>query len=423
MIVEFLQQDGFQPKRKGPSEFSSPCPACGGNDRFITKTDSGRYFCRQCGIKGDSIEYLRSFRSMTYRQAAELVGKDISSLPGKRNGHRTPAAPHKSTVATITPPPEQWAANADALVREAGKALIEDPVILAWLLEARGITQGTAEQFRLGWIYRNLYASRAAWGLPEQLGADGKTKKLFLPSGLLIPGPDRLRIRRDDPGEYGKYYVLPGSGNAPMIINGHLATDSAAAIIVESELDGILLAQQLKTSCMIVATGSTSNGPTEELIENLRRRPFVLIALDSDQAGGKAAWGKWMAVLPNSCRAPVPTAWGKDHGEAYKNGHDLNVWFSAARGFAPSSHPANPVRAAELAPLGPEPVPDVIDLPNEGEPLGATPEWCQGSRCASYCRTDMSGLDVVEGCNQETDTKHWLWLRLDKMNSCPRGKE
>lgn len=330
MIVELLQQDGLNPKRKGPNEFASPCPACGGNDRFIIKTDTGRYWCRQCEIKGDAIEYLMRFRGMSFRQAAEFVGKDIRPLPGKRNHCTVPMATPEPSRVTFTPPPEHWAANVEELIMKTSKALLNDQFIIDWLLRKRGITRQTAERFRLGWLYRNIYPSRAAWGLPEELTDCGKPKKLLLPAGLLIPGPNRLRIRRSEPGEYGKYYVLPGSGNAPMIINGDLGVDVAAAIVVESELDAILLCQELKAHLLIVATGSTSNGPSEELVADLRKRPFVLVALDSDEAGGKAAWKKWMNVLQNAIRAPVPASWGKDPTEAFKSGHDLNQWLSAA---------------------------------------------------------------------------------------------
>lgn len=326
MLLELLQQDGLNPKRKGPDEFCSPCRACGGNDRLICKTDTGRYWCRQCGIKGDAIQYLRTFRGMTFREAAEYTGQPITGRP---RVHNMPTTKHTPSRAALTPPPEQWGAKVEKLITEANSGLLKDSVKLGWLLKERGITRQTAERFRLGWNYRNLYHERSAWGLPEKIDENDKAKKLFIPSGLLIPGPDRLRIRRDEPGDYGKYYVLPGSLNNPMVINSG-ASIYCGAVIVESELDAILLCQEMISNLLIVATGSTSNGPQEQLLENLRPRPFVLVALDSDAAGGKAAWAKWMAVLRNAFRSPVPASWGKDHGEAYKNGHDLNLWFSAA---------------------------------------------------------------------------------------------
>ena len=88
---------------------------------------------------------------------------------------------------------------------------------------------------------------------------------------------------------------------------------------------------------MIIATGSTSNGPSEQMVDDLKQRPFVLVSLDSDKAGAKAAWVKWIKVLPNATRAPMPTSWGKDHTEAHLTSHDLNKWLSAAYILAGSS--------------------------------------------------------------------------------------
>lgn len=55
-------------------EYHSPCPACGGRDRFIIWEAKGRYFCRQCEMKGDVIQFCRDFMSMSYRSACEKVG-------------------------------------------------------------------------------------------------------------------------------------------------------------------------------------------------------------------------------------------------------------------------------------------------------------------------------------------------------------
>ena len=33
-------------------ELASPCPGCGGSDRFCIFTETQRFYCRQCEIKG-----------------------------------------------------------------------------------------------------------------------------------------------------------------------------------------------------------------------------------------------------------------------------------------------------------------------------------------------------------------------------------
>ena len=59
MILDLIQNDGLSIQRKGANEYASSCPVCGGDDRFIIWTDSDRYWCRQCDLKGDAIQYLR----------------------------------------------------------------------------------------------------------------------------------------------------------------------------------------------------------------------------------------------------------------------------------------------------------------------------------------------------------------------------
>ncbi len=423
MLLDLTTQDGLTPTRKGADEFCSPCPACGGRDRFIVHPDAGRYWCRGCGIKGDAIGYLRRFRGMSFHQAAEVAGLPSSSRPGQSG----PTRPPETRRPAPTSPPEAWTAQAEKMIVEANAALLADPAQMDWLRTKRGLTRETAKRFRLGWIERNLYRDRAKWGLPPELRDDGNLKKLLLPTGLLIPGPDRLRIRRRDPGEYGKYFVIPGSGNAPLIIGADHPAETTGSIIVESELDAILLAQELAARpLLIVATGSTSNGPGPELLADLTRRPFVMVALDNDEGGGKAAWGKWM-WLPNAARAPILATWGKDHTHAFLAGHDLRQWFAIALCLA--GHQVPQIAPAAGGPLEqeteqactaiepeqavePAPEPAVIGLPCGG--CGSTHytrvadgyAFPDGSRANGWhCDGPTCGVKLLTG-NEEVDRLH-----------------
>ena len=376
MLLDLINQDGLTPARKGPDEWCSPCPACGGNDRFIVHPEQGRFWCRGCGLKGDLIEYLRRFRGMTFHQAAEFAGRPASSPAGQKG----PRKPQDARRTTPTPPPEAWwTAQAEKLVTAAHKALVADPARPEWLRAKRGLTGETAERFRLGWIGRNIYLDRATWALPPELRDDGTPKKLFLPAGLLIPGPDRLRIRRAEPGTFGKYYVVPGSGNAPLVIGAEHPVESTGAVVVESELDGLLLAQEIPGAVLIIACGSTSNGPDEVMVADLAKRPFVIIALDADKAGGRAAWQRWMGTIPNATRAPVPARWGSDHTDAFLSGHDLRQWFAMALHLA--GHQASPTPPSTTGP----------EIPTEVEGLP-----CGGCGRTSYKRV-ANGHQFLDG--------------------------
>ena len=79
-------------------EFSGPCPGCGGEDRFHVWPETGRYWCRGCGRKGDTIQFLRDFQGLSFRDACRVIGREIlptgspAYLKRKRHMHALAAA-------------------------------------------------------------------------------------------------------------------------------------------------------------------------------------------------------------------------------------------------------------------------------------------------------------------------------------------
>jgi DNA primase len=219
-----------------------------------------------------------------------------------------------------------WLAKAEALVAHAEKALPGNAYVMGWLRK-RGIKKKTAAGMRLGWLADDYFRPRAAWGLPEVLKEDGAAKKLWLPAGLVIPMLDgagqvrRVRIRRFT-GNEPRYYVLPGSAMAAM---AH-GLPARVAVVVESELDGIMIAGLAGDLAAVVALGSSSAKPGPALLAALARCAVVLVALDADRAGADACrW--WTATLPQARLWPVPA--GKDPGETYAAGVDVRAWLLA----------------------------------------------------------------------------------------------
>jgi DNA primase len=318
MLLEIHENAGFCSKKQTANEYASSCPECGGKDRFIIFVNEDRFWCRGCDKSGDAIQYLINFRKMTFPEASLLVGKELST-PSKRA--KTPA-PRPAEPAKVQP--SLWRQRAAAVIEGAHKALMANSEALAWLRLERGITAETAERFKLGWLKQNHFFKKEEFGLT----ADGK--KLVVPAGLVIPWQDkRIRVRRssdEDAEKYKRYYILTGSDTEPMTIG---TPYEKTAIVVESELDAILLAQEIKRPLFIVALGSAQVKPSEELLERLALCSALLVALDNDAAGAKAAlW--WQENLPGCHRTLTPSRYGKDFGEAFKNGLDLNTWTSAA---------------------------------------------------------------------------------------------
>jgi hypothetical protein len=342
-LLDIYQGKSHQARRasshKG-GEYHGPCPGCGGKDRFHlwpNQGENGTFWCRQCDKGGDAIRYLRDFEGMSFQEACAALGKE----PGARAWHSPGGAPCRPVwhPEPATVPGQLWQQKAEKLTIWAHDCLLSTHVELQ-RLAARGIDLETVKLARLGWNPgergKDLWRPREAWGLPEEIREEtGKHRRLWLPRGLVIPrmegeGVQRLRIRRPE-GE-PRYYVLPGSGSAPL----YLGCQHRAAVVVESELDAWALVAAAGDLVGAYGIGNSSAKPDTESFARLRALDLILVATDFDEldqkgerAGAKAArW--WMETFPQADRWPVPI--GKDPGEAYGAGVNLRDWIKAGIG-------------------------------------------------------------------------------------------
>lgn len=335
----------------GGGEWQGPCPCCGGEDRFhvwpAENEGRGGYWCRQCGKTGDNIQFLRDFEGIGFKEAC--IELDIP-LPDRPPPDRTgalrgaPKVPEPPSVPAFEPseampPADLWQEKAERFVKWSEDNIQKCPETIKWLTE-RGIGAEAVVNFRLGWNAgedeKDIYRPRKAWGLPEIVKDDGRPKALWIPRGLVIPYMIdrvvyRIRIRRPE-GE-PRYYVIPGSSMATMIVG----RERRAFVVVESELDAIACA----AACPLagaVALGSVAAKPDADAHEVLAGALQILNALDYDAAGAKAmAW--WGEHYPRCARWPVPM--GKDPGDAARMGIDLNKWIKV--GLPPALTIGDPV--------------------------------------------------------------------------------
>jgi len=225
-------------------------------------------------------------------------------------------------------PADVWTANATRILVEAEKALHGPTGVDArdWL-QSRGLTSETIEAARLGWVEKDAWDTREAWVLETELREDGRPKKLWIPSGLVIPCFEdgrvvRLRIRRPNPGKGLRYYIVPESSTVVTVWGR-----KPVCMVVESELDAFLLWQEAGDLVSVVALGNAQTRPDVQAAKMLRKSWKVLVALDSDEAGACQSWGWWDRHFENATRWPVVE--GKDPAEAYQAGLDLRFWILA----------------------------------------------------------------------------------------------
>jgi len=336
-ILTLTEQDGIQLKRVAGThggEYAGPCPGCGGRDRFRVwpeEGDGGKWWCRAEDKGGDCIEYLRHFRNMSFRDACSFLKID----PGPMDTASQPARKHEWTPREIISPVNVWVKKFMDFVdwcqvqlwSDSGKDALER------LKVERGLSEETIKKFCLGWNPKDLWRDRKAWGAPEEIKENGKPKKLWLPEGIVIPcffGDElkRVRVKRKDEDK-PRFVFIPGSSSIPMIIGDN----RKIFIVLESELDAILLHQEIGDMAGVIALGNAQSRPDKVTADLLRSADLILVALDNDEkkedeggenTGAKEAWGWWPDHFKRAKRQ-VPFD-GKDPGEMWKNGVDLKMW-------------------------------------------------------------------------------------------------
>lgn len=327
-------------------EWAGPCPFCGGRDRFRVwpnhkEGTGGRFWCRGCGKAGDAIDYLRESRGLSFAEACAELEID----PKQHRVRQTEKEGFELREATS--PSLKWQARAGAFLKGTVETLWKSKEALSFLY-GRGLRDETIQAAGLGWNPRTRYEEREAWGLEPLRDEKGGLKKLWLPAGLVIPwtvGGDVLRLRIRRPAGETRYYNLPASDMRPMIF--HRGQDGLT--VVESELDALLIEQEAGDLIGVVALGTATAKPDQELNGLLKRASSILVSLDFDEAGARAAWRYWLSTYRNARRWPTPT--GKDPSEAFQQGVNIRAWIKAGITIEPSSLQREKATEAEVKPF------------------------------------------------------------------------
>jgi|GEM_PF-1191954 hypothetical protein len=325
-LLELAMARGINPKKAAGThggEYHSECPACGGKDRFIIQPNRqqkkciGYYFCRKCGKRGDTIQFLIDFQGLSWQEATRQL--DIPNT--EKRTIRIPQQTKSITTVELHEPPEQWKSNAAALVEQATQEILKQTKSLEEL-RLRGLPLDAVKKYRFGYVSQETFQEKENWGLSNQ-------KKIWLPKGILIPCVElngdiiRLKVRRTDwhkQDEWPKYVAIPGSMSGLNIIGNKKLL---VMIVIESELDAYALHHVLGDFAFIVAVGGCTKNLdplTKRLATN---KTILLICHDNDEAG-KAMLNKWTNLFPHAKGCPSPI--GKDIGEAIEAGVDIRNW-------------------------------------------------------------------------------------------------
>lgn len=314
-FLDLISSPAGQFKPKGSGEWAGPCPLCGGVDRCCAWPERGRWWCRQCGKGGDAVDLLRLRDGLSYRAACDALG--VASAPKDKPFAKQEKKSAASLACDRLPSPA-WQEQALIFLERARQSLGRPEALQE--LKRRGLTLQEAQALGLGWSLGEWH-ERTAWGLPEG-------KRMRLARGLVVPvwrGGKllRLKIRRADETEaaqFGKWQAVAGGGNGPLVVG----KAGAPVVVLEAEIDALAVFVGLGGACVAVGLGSAMNRPTVESEPWLRSASRILVALDRDEAGAKAAaW--WLA----SYRAALRWGAAGAKSPADMPRDSLRLWYAA----------------------------------------------------------------------------------------------
>lgn len=294
--------------KKAGKEYEARCPFHDEKSASFTVSPvKGFYHCFGCGAHGTAIKWLMETRSMSFREAAEMLALRVGlALPA--------AVPSQRPRVESSAPLLAACSRAADYFREQLTAHVEAQ---DYLLQ-RGITADTAARFGIG------FAPNVWDGLRKALA--NVRKEVLADAGLLsVAGTghayDKFRGRIMFPihdrrgrtiGFGGRAVDVDGapkylnSPETPIFAKGnvlyglnHVAveypTGAPQLVVVEGFLDVVSLAQAGVTTA--VATLGTAL--TEQHVEALyNATDDVIFCFDGDAAGRRAAWKALETVLP-----------------------------------------------------------------------------------------------------------------------------
>ncbi len=244
---------GLSPRRRG-REWHSPCPVCGGEDRFVIFKNGG-YWCRQCGLQGwldDDAPRSKPDPLVLQRHAEELARRRREQAERDR----------------------AWARGYEAGYWQGWHDAMQATHRMWW--HARGVTDRMIDYYGLGYCPKKLIVTRAG----VEIVTPAYTIPIRDPRTWEVVGM-HYRLEAPPPGE-GKYRYEKGiTARAFYAAPGDIA---GTALVVEGAVKAMVCYDRDGSMQVVGLPGCT---PSEALRDEISGFDQIYIALDPD-AGAAA---------------------------------------------------------------------------------------------------------------------------------------
>lgn len=267
-------------KKESSTSLCGPCPVCGGNDRFVLKTDSGKCFCRGCHEQ--SMDVIDFHCWTTGKTTGELMREYLPDDTEHQSDTQQPTAYD--------------------LFSKRGLA---DEVIRV-LTEARGLKVAA-------------HAGKQCVAVPY-VTLNGQ---VLATQFLTIDGKPFPFTKKNKPAN--KVFQKGSKPGAEcFFFAGQDISQADILVISESVIDSMTTAQLMPDACSIALGGSTYTQKLSALKPYLQGVKKVIVCQDADEAGSKMAQ-KIHAALGDKVHRLV---WGPDD----PLGTDINDLLQAGQG-------------------------------------------------------------------------------------------
>ena len=263
-------------------EYSGPCPFCGGTDRFSIHPQTDHYVCRQCKKAGDSIQFLRDFKGMTFKEACLYIGRTPEGLQtaGTGTGTSNSRRANSSDAAKGRPGPvkeNKSQAYWDKIFQNGNR---DTPY--RYFCDGRKLSKETVDTaYDNGLIRFSKHAGKSSVAVPYKDLLTGEVQSVQFLSVDMEPYEFTIQD-----GEEGKNKVFLSGSTPKSNCFFWIGSDPATAtqlIITEGVVDTLTAFEYYPDACCLALGSSTTTSKVKNLCEYLAHDCKVIVATDNNE--------------------------------------------------------------------------------------------------------------------------------------------